>query len=93
MCTFSENKKHRNGKVRMQINMKLSTIKPPAHWFSAPAATSFMNSIVQSSCISPALTMVATPSGILGLSIADVSLLARMLVDKFVFHLPLYRQY
>jgi transposase len=39
------------------------------------------------------LTTVAAPSGIFGRSIADVSLLAGMLIDKFAFHLPLYRQH
>ena len=39
------------------------------------------------------LTTVAAPSGIFDRSIADVSLLAGMLIDKFAFHLPLYRQH
>ena len=42
---------------------------------------------------SQTLTTVAAPSGIFDRSIADVSLLAGMLIDKFVFHLPLYRQH
>jgi transposase len=33
------------------------------------------------------------PSGVIDRSIADVSLLARMVVDKFMHHLPLYRQH
>jgi len=39
------------------------------------------------------LSTVAAPTGIFDRSIADVSLLAGMLIDKFVFHLPLYRQH
>jgi transposase len=39
------------------------------------------------------LTTAAAPSGIFDRSIADVSLLAGMLIDKFAFHLPLYRQH
>ncbi|MCW7553975.1 IS66 family transposase [Endozoicomonas gorgoniicola] len=42
---------------------------------------------------SQTLTTVAAPSGIFDRSIADVSLLAGILIDKFVFHLPLYRQH
>ena len=42
---------------------------------------------------SQTLTTAAAPSGIFDRSIADVSLLAGMLIDKFVFHLPLYRQH
>ena len=42
---------------------------------------------------SQALTTVAAPSGIFDRSIADASLLAGMLIDKFVFHLPLHRQH
>ena len=34
-----------------------------------------------------------TPDNIFGGSIADVSFLAGMLVDKFAYHLPLYRQH
>jgi transposase len=34
-----------------------------------------------------------SPSGIFDKSIVDVSFLAGMLVDKFVYHLPLYRQH
>src|SRR5690606_11497121 len=33
------------------------------------------------------------PSNVLDNSLADVSLLAGLLVDKFQFHLPLYRQH
>ena len=33
------------------------------------------------------------PANVLDQSVADVSLLAGMLVDKFVYHLPLYRQH
>jgi len=33
------------------------------------------------------------PAAVLGKSVADVSLLACMLIDKFVYHLPLYRQH
>ena len=33
------------------------------------------------------------PAGVLGKSFADVSLLAGLLIDKFVYHLPLYRQH
>lgn len=39
------------------------------------------------------LSTVAAPSGIFDRSIADVSLLAGLLIDKFVFHLPLHRQH
>ncbi|KEQ11544.1 transposase [Endozoicomonas numazuensis] len=39
------------------------------------------------------LSTVAVPSGIFDRSIADVSLLAGMLIDKFVFHLPLHWQH
>ena len=42
---------------------------------------------------SQTLTTTAAPSGIFDRSIDDVSLLAGMLIDKFVFHLPLYRQH
>ena len=34
-----------------------------------------------------------TPLAVFDKSIADVSFLARMLVDKFTYHLPLYRQH
>jgi transposase len=40
-----------------------------------------------------ALTTPAAPPAVLPGSYADVSLLAGMLVDKFRFHLPLYRQH
>src|SRR4030095_13496371 len=39
------------------------------------------------------LTCPATPPAVLGKSVADVSLLACMIVDKFLYHLPLYRQH
>lgn len=40
-----------------------------------------------------ALITVPAPANVLDKSIADVSFLAGMLVDKFVYHLPLYRQH
>ena len=39
------------------------------------------------------LVCAPAPAGVLGKSIADVSLLASMAIDKFVYHLPLYRQH
>jgi len=39
------------------------------------------------------LVTVPAPAKVLDKSIADVSFLAGMLVDKFVYHLPLYRQH
>ena len=39
------------------------------------------------------LLTAAAPVNVLDKSIADVSFLAGMLVDKFVYHLPLYRQH
>ncbi len=39
------------------------------------------------------LTEVPAPSGVLDNSLADVSFLAGLLVDKFLYHLPLYRQH
>ncbi len=39
------------------------------------------------------LVCAPAPAGVLGKSIADVSLLASMLIDKFKYHLPLYRQH
>ena len=39
------------------------------------------------------LTTVLAPSAVFDDSLADVSLLAGLLVDKFVYHLPLYRQH
>jgi transposase len=39
------------------------------------------------------LITAAAPANVLDKSIADVSFLAGMLVDKFVYHLPLYRQH
>lgn len=40
-----------------------------------------------------ALLTAAMPDQVLDRSIADVSLLAGLLVDKFLYHLPLYRQH
>jgi len=42
---------------------------------------------------SQSLTTVSAPSAVFDSSLADVSLLAGLLVDKFVYHLPLYRQH
>ncbi len=39
------------------------------------------------------LITVPAPANVLDKSVADVSFLAGMLVDKFVYHLPLYRQH
>jgi transposase len=39
------------------------------------------------------LTCPSAPASVLGKSVADVSLLACMAIDKFVYHLPLYRQH
>jgi transposase len=39
------------------------------------------------------LSCPAAPPSVLGKSVADVSLLACMLIDKFRYHLPLYRQH
>jgi transposase len=39
------------------------------------------------------LACAPAPAGVLGKSIADVSLLAGMAIDKFAYHLPLYRQH
>ncbi|HEU0198300.1 MAG TPA: IS66 family transposase [Nevskiaceae bacterium] len=39
------------------------------------------------------LTTTPAPESVFGGSLADVSFLAGMLVDKFAFHLPLYRQH
>jgi transposase len=39
------------------------------------------------------LTSAAAPPSVLGKSLADVSLLANLVVDKFRYHLPLYRQH
>jgi transposase len=39
------------------------------------------------------LSSAAAPSSVFGKSVADVSLLANMAVDKFRYHLPLYRQH
>lgn len=40
-----------------------------------------------------AITTVPAPTALFDQSLADVSLIAGMLVDKFVYHLPLYRQH
>lgn len=40
-----------------------------------------------------AIITVPAPANVLDKSVADVSFLAGMLVDKFVYHLPLYRQH
>lgn len=42
---------------------------------------------------SQTLSTVPAPSGLFDRSIADVSLMAGMLIDKFVYHLPLHRQH
>ena len=42
---------------------------------------------------SASLTEVAAPRAVFDNSLADVSLLAGLLVDKFAYHLPLYRQH
>lgn len=42
---------------------------------------------------SQTLSTTAAPTAVFDQSLADVSLLAGMLVDKFVYHLPLYRQH
>jgi transposase len=42
---------------------------------------------------SQTLTTVAAPSAVFEGALADVSLLAGLLVDKFAYHLPLYRQH
>ena len=42
---------------------------------------------------SPTLMEVPAPSAVFEGSLADVSLLAGLLVDKFCYHLPLYRQH
>ena len=42
---------------------------------------------------SQSLSTVAAPTAIFDRSIADVSLLAGLLIDKFIFHLPLHRQH
>ncbi len=39
------------------------------------------------------LSSPPAPAAVLGKSVADVSLLACMLIDKFLYHLPLYRQH
>ena len=39
------------------------------------------------------LVCAPAPVGVLGKSVADVSLLASMAIDKFAYHLPLYRQH
>ena len=45
------------------------------------------------SAIGATLMEVPAPSAVFESSLADVSLLAGLLVDKFVYHLPLYRQH
>lgn len=40
-----------------------------------------------------ALVCAPAPASVLGKSLADVSLLALMAIDKFAYHLPLYRQH
>jgi transposase len=42
---------------------------------------------------SQSLNSVAAPAAVFDNSLGDVSLLAGLLVDKFVYHLPLYRQH
>ncbi len=42
---------------------------------------------------SQTLSTVAAPSGLFDRSFADVSLIAGMLIDKFLYHLPLHRQH
>src|SRR5690606_1450486 len=42
---------------------------------------------------SQALINTSAPANVLAKSIADVSLLAGLLIDKFLYHLPLYRQH
>lgn len=42
---------------------------------------------------SQTLTTVAAPPGLFDRSFADVSFIAGMLVDKYLYHLPLYRQH
>lgn len=39
------------------------------------------------------ITCPPAPPSVLGKSVADVSLLASMVIDKFLYHLPLYRQH
>lgn len=39
------------------------------------------------------LTTTAAPDNVFGRSFADVSFVVGMLIDKFVYHLPLYRQH
>ena len=39
------------------------------------------------------LITTPAPANVLDKSVADVSFLAGMLIDKFVYHLPLYRQH
>ena len=42
---------------------------------------------------SQTLATVAAPSGLFDRSFADVSFIAGMLIDKYLYHLPLYRQH
>jgi transposase len=39
------------------------------------------------------ITNTTAPAAVFDQSLADVSFLAGMLVDKFTYHLPLYRQH
>ena len=43
--------------------------------------------------VSGLITAPAAPEGVFEKSLADVSLLAGLLVDKFTYHIPLYRQH
>ena len=56
---------------------------------------SYWNTVVRwsNTGASQTLNTVAAPSGLFDRSFADVSLLAGMLIDKFVYHLPLHRQH
>lgn len=47
----------------------------------------------QTSAAVPTLLCAPAPSGVLDTSRADVSFLAGLLIDKFQWHLPLYRQH
>ena len=42
---------------------------------------------------SQALNTIPAPAGLFDRSVADVSLIAGMLIDKFLYHLPLHRQH
>jgi hypothetical protein len=69
-------------------------IKPRA---AATVATAMTNATVTSAATTasplPAILCAPAPSGVLDGSRADVSFLAGLLVDKFAWHLPLYRQH